>query len=254
MRQIRNISIVINEVLNELDGLAYGPSSVWLEKDRNFFEERYSRIFSLFPEIKKKEIGLEVGLHHGIIAYLVKRIFQVNKLYALEHPATCKQFAKTYLDKLKKNKIILEPCDLRVDRLPWPDSFFDYVIFSEVMEHLIPAAIPSVIRQINGVLKKDKWLLVTTPNIAALLKRINLLFGKNPNEFDLRFHGETYGHIREYTMQELTTVLQQEGFKIAKKGYFSIDSKRNIFTYLEYIFAKVFPSFSTNLWVLARKV
>jgi len=254
MIQKININIIINEVLGELDRLVYGPSSVWSERDKDFFEERYSRILNLFPEIKKKEIGLEIGLHHGIMAFLVKRVFQVNKLYALEHPATCEQFTKKYHDKLKKNKIILEPCNLHTDRLPWPDNFFDFVIFSEVMEHLIPAAIPSVIRQINGVLKKDKWLFVTTPNIAALLKRINLLFGKNPNEFDLRFHGETYGHIREYTMQEIATILQQEGFKIAKKGYFSIDSKRNIFTYLEYIFGKVFPSFSTNLWVLARKV
>lgn len=245
---------VVVTVLDELDGLAYGPSSIWSEKDRYFFEERYSRILNLLPKIKKKEIGLEVGLHHGFMAFLVKRVFQVDKLYTLEHPATCKQFNKRYHDELKKNNIILKPCDLHTDRLPWPDDFFDFVIFSEVMEHLIPATVPSVLRQINRVLKKDKWLFLTTPNIAALLKRINLLFGKNPNEFDLRFHGETYGHIREYTMRELATVLQQEGFKIAKKEYFSIDSKRNIFTYLEYIFAKVFPSFSTNFSVLARKV
>lgn len=245
---------VVATVLNELDELAYGSSSAWSERDKDFFEERYSRVLALLPEIAKKEIGLEVGLHHGIMAFLVKRVFQVDRLYALEHPATCKQFTRRYHNKLKKNKIILKPCDLQSEEFPWPDNFFDFVIFSEVMEHLIPATVPSVFRQMARVLKKDKWLLVTTPNIAALLKRINLLFGKNPNELDLRFHGETYGHIREYTMQELTAVLQQEGFKIAKKGYFSIDSKRSIFTYLEYIFGKVFPSFSTNLWVLARKV
>lgn len=96
--------------------------------------------------------------------------------------------------------------------------------------------------------------MVTTPNAASLLKRINLLFGKNPNEFDLRMHFDTYGHIREYTMKELVSMLQEAGFKIVQKEYFSIDSRRNIFTYLEYIFAKVFPSFSTNLSVLVRKV
>ncbi len=245
---------VVATVLDELDGLAYGPSSKWSEKDRVFLEDRYRRILTLFPEIKRGDIGLEVGLHNGILAFLLKRKFQLNKIYTLEHPTTCKQFTKRYHDGLKKNNIILEPCDLHTDRLPWPDDFFDFVIFSEVMEHLIPAIIPSVIQEINRVLKQDGWFLVTTPNIAAFLKRTNLLFGKNPNEFDLRMHGDTYGHIREYTMRELVIILQEAGFKIAKKEYFSIDSKRNIFTYLEYIFAKVFPSFSTNLSVLARKV
>ena len=145
---------IVKEVIDELDGLAYGSSSVWSEKDRYFFEERYSRILNLLPEIKKKKIGLEVGLHHGIMAFLVKRVFQVDKLYTLEHPATCKQFTKRYHDELKKNNIILKPCDLYTDRLPWPDDFFDFVIFSEVMEHLIPTIIPFVIQEINRVLKQ----------------------------------------------------------------------------------------------------
>lgn len=245
---------IVKEVIDDLDGLAYGPYSKWSKKDKIFLEDRYRRILTLLPEIKRGKVGLEIGLHYGILTFLLKRKLQLDKLYTLEHPATCEQFTKMYRNELKKNKIILKSCDLHADRLPWPNDFFDFVIFSEVMEHLIPAAVPSVFRQINRVLKRDKWLLITTPNIAALLKRINLFFGKNPNEFDLRMHEHTYGHIREYTMGELVDILQEAGFKIVKKGYFSIDSRRNIFTYLEYIFANVFPSFSTNLSVLARKI
>jgi len=250
---VRGEKKIVREILEELNGLAYGAPSKWLEKDMLFLEDRYQRILARFPEVARGEVGLEVGLHHGIVAFLLKRKFRLKKLYALEHPTTCKRFTKKYLAKLEKERIILRACDLHSENLPWPKNFFDFIVFSEIMEHLIPADLPFVIREIRRVLKKGGKLLVTTPNIASLLKRVNLLFGKNPNEFDLRMHFDTYGHIREYTMGEVVNVLQEGGFRIVEKGYLTIDSKRNIFTYLEYLFAKIFPPFSTNLWVLAKK-
>lgn len=54
-------------------------------------------------------------------------------------------------------------------------------------------------------------------------------------------------------MEELTDLLENGGFKILKKNYFMIDTKRNIFTRIENISSKVIPSFANNLAVLARK-
>lgn len=245
---------IIKKILDELNELAFGPSDTWSEKDKIFFQNRYSRIVSLLPEIRSSDIGLEVGLCGGILAFALKRVFLLDKLYTLEHPTTYRQFTKRYLGKLKENKIILEPCDLHVDKFPWPNNFFDFVVFSEIMEHLIPAHVPIVIQEIKRVLKKDGWLFITTPNIASLIKRINLLLGKNPVEFDLNLHEDaTYGHIREYTMGELVIILQNQGFEIVKKDYFMIDEERNLFTRLESIGAKFLPFLANNLAVLAKK-
>jgi len=245
---------IIREVINEINGLAFGSSQVWSKKDKLFFENRYSRILSLLPEIKRDDIGLEVGLCGGILAFSLKRVFLLDKLYTLEHPTTCKQFTKRYLGKLRENKVILEPCDLHADKLSWSNNFLDFVIFSEIMEHLIPAHVPIVIQEIKRVLKKDGWLFITTPNISSLIKRINLLLGKNPVEFDLNLHEDaTYGHIREYTMGELVIILQNQGFEIVKKDYFMIDEKRNLFTRVESIGVKFLPFLANNLAVLAKK-
>ena len=73
--QRENRNVIIKKVINEINGLAFGSSQVWSERDRAFFENRYSRIFSLFPEIKKNDIGLEVGLCGGIMAFSLKKFF-----------------------------------------------------------------------------------------------------------------------------------------------------------------------------------
>ncbi len=248
------IKRTILEVIDNLDGLAFRNSYKYSQKEKVFFEGRYSKIISLLPEIEKYDVGIEIGLGGGIMAFLLKRIFLLEKLFTLEHPSASSMFTEEYLKSLEINKIILKRVDLHSKKLPWPSDFFDFVIFSEVMEHLIPADVPVIIQEMKRVLKKNGWLLVTTPNITSLIKRINLLLGKNPVEFDLRLHeGATYGHIREYTMPELIKILDNDGFKIIKKDYFMIDEKRNYFTRIESLSSKIFPSFANSLGILAKK-
>ncbi len=245
---------IIKEVIDDLNGLVFKNSEPYSEEAKVFFLNRYYEILKLLPEIKKKDIGLEIGLAGGVLAFVVKRLLDLNNLYSLEHPVTFLQYKKSFLDKLIRNKIILEPVDLRKDKMPWKDEFFDFIIFSEVIEHLVPADIPNLMIEINRILKKDGYLIVTTPNISSLLKRINLLLGKNPIEFDLRLHEEaTYGHIREYTMEELIEITKIGNFKIKDKKYFMIDSKRNIFTRLEDVSSRIFPSLANNLAIIAKK-
>lgn len=244
----------IRQIIDDLNGLEFNDSKPYSEKAKIFFEDRYSTIFSLFPEINKNDLGLEIGLSGGILAFSLKQIYNLNKLFTLEHPVTYKKYNIKFINKLKKNNIQLEPIDLRMGKLPWKDNSFNFVVFSEVMEHLIPSDIPAIISEINRILKIGGWLLVTTPNISSLLKRINLLIGKNPIEFDLNLHsGATYGHIREYTLSEVITILQNNNFDIKRKGYFSIDAKRNIFVQIESISAKFISSFGNNLYVIGQK-
>lgn len=245
---------IIRETIDDLNGLAFGSSLLYSPKDKIFFEDRYLKIVSLLPEIKKDDVGLEIGLCGGILAFSLKRIFFLEKLYTLEHPITCKQFTREYLSELKRNRIIFKQVDLHNGKLPWVSKFFNFVIFSDVLEHLIPADIPAVFKEINRVLKKNGWLLVTTPNISSLIKRIKLLLGKSPIGFDLTLHeNATYGHIREYTMNESISLLQSEGFTIVRKNYYMIDVKRSFFTRLEFICSKILPGFANSIGILARK-
>lgn len=244
---------VIREVIEELNGIPFEDAQPYSEKTKVFFEDRYASILELLP-IKKNDVVLEVGLLGGILAFLLKRTFSLRKLYALEHPIICAQYTPRYLRKLKTNSIVLKPVDLRVHKFPWPDQTFNVLVFSEVMEHLIPADVPGILLEMKRVLKKKGFLIVTTPNIGSLLKRINLLFGKNPIEFDLTLHEEAvFGHIREYTMSELVEILQSEKFKIIEKRYLMFDAKRSLFTRIEAASAKVFPFLANDLAIIAQK-
>ncbi|MDH5683863.1 MAG: class I SAM-dependent methyltransferase [candidate division WOR-3 bacterium] len=110
----------------------------------------------------------------------------------------------------------------------------DMVIMAEVIEHLYTAP-TLVFNFIKSFLKEDGYLLIQTPNAAALIKRINLLFGKNPYEM-IRENRDNPGHFREYTKAELFSIAQKSGFKIIRfiyKNYFNrLSLKEKIYGFI----------------------
>ncbi len=251
---MNSIRKIVRQTLNELDGLAFKNQEKYSKQAKDFFEDRYSKVISLIPQVKSNAVGLEIGLCSGVLAFSIKRCLNLERLYSLEHPGTVKLYKPKFLNKVKEENIVCTSVDLRKGKLPWKSNFLDFIIFSEVMEHLVPSDIPYILREFKRVLKKDGFLLITTPNIASLVKRLNLLKGKNPVEFDLTIHdGGTFGHIREYSIEELINILNNQNFSILKKGYFEIDINRNIFTKIENYISKAFPFFSNNLKIVAKK-
>jgi len=78
----------------------------------------------------------------------------------------------------------------------------DCAVFTEVLEHLHYYYVPSVLEKINRALKKVGYLILTTPNIVSLFRRLKLLLGKQP----IYRH-----HAREYTMEETWGWLRRPG-------------------------------------------
>jgi 2-polyprenyl-3-methyl-5-hydroxy-6-metoxy-1,4-benzoquinol methylase len=101
-------------------------------------------------------------------------------------------------------------CDLERDELNFNNA--DCVVFAEVLEHLHYYYVPLVLSKINKVLKLEGVLILTTPNIASLSRRLRLLLGIQPI-----YHY----HVREYTMKEVISLLRVAGFEIIK-SYYSI--------------------------------
>lgn len=91
------------------------------------------------------------------------------------------------------------PCKL-------PRQQYDMVIFSEVIEHLEDDS--KALQDIWKVLKPSGRLVITTPSLNAPLYRLGLL-----TEFD-----KEVGHLRRYTLSDLTRLLKRNGYKIAKAG------------------------------------
>jgi SAM-dependent methyltransferase len=80
----------------------------------------------------------------------------------------------------------------------------DCAVFTEVLEHLHYYCAPLGLSRINRALKHGGVLILTTPNIASLFRRLRLLLGIQP----------TYQyHAREYTMREVVSLLREAGFE-----------------------------------------
>lgn len=141
-------------------------------------------------------------------------------------------------------------CNLETDSLPYPDNFFDLVIYTEVIEHL-QKNYQGSLDEIYRVIKPKKFILFSTPNRHALWK------------FFLpdRVNKE---HIKEFTMKECLMMLKTAGFSIIfnqfmtyltySKNYYFIDFTkfRPIYS-LYHSVVNFIPKFRESILILASK-
>jgi len=146
--------------------------------------------------------------------------------------------------------------------LPYPNDHFNAVILSEVLEHLSFNPLP-VLQEINRILKKGGILYITTPNQVRKRNRMNILFGLSIRD-DIRdsviqLDGEKKKicgmHWREYTLSELTQMLEITGFTVSSY-YYSTWTKK-IYSFVDKIVNAIvgmfFPSLENSITIIARK-
>lgn len=85
--------------------------------------------------------------------------------------------------------------------LPYKDKSFDFVIASDLLEHIEDDVI--AIQQMHRVLKKGGFLIITVP----------------AHKFLWSEHDEALGHRRRYTRNELLTKLKTAGFEVERINY-----------------------------------
>lgn len=189
--------------------LSYIRSSIFDKRELEYFlihKDRYRTILHHIQHLNlpARAKVLDVGCYppHMFIA-LQKMGFELSGISSEHEPV------KT------KNVVVL---NIEKDELPFKKEFFDVVLFSEVMEHLVVNPLV-YLEKFKTVLKKDGVLLVTTPNAAGLHKRIPALLGRS-TYFPLEQVYQTklddgsiyHRHNREYTKKELEEILQKAGF------------------------------------------
>ncbi|MFH1678530.1 MAG: class I SAM-dependent methyltransferase [Candidatus Omnitrophota bacterium] len=118
-----------------------------------------------------------------------------------------------------KNEIDFRKGDL-TQGLPFEDGSFDCVVMLEVIEHLKDPYF--VLREINRILKKDGFLLLSTPNILNLKSRVRFLFEgtydyfrEPPLELAVSPKHRFFDiHVFAYKYPELEYILFDAGFSI----------------------------------------
>ncbi|MCI4336456.1 MAG: class I SAM-dependent methyltransferase [Thermoplasmata archaeon] len=89
--------------------------------------------------------------------------------------------------------------------LSLPPDYFAAAIASEVFEHL-PECAPHLLARVAKVVRPGGIVGITVPNQARLANRVRLLTGRSVVESPTRAYHRPwmgYGHLHEYTMDEL---------------------------------------------------
>ena len=148
---------------------------------------------------------LDVGSGNGELIDRVLREFPDVKPRACDYRG----------DLLAIEGMTADVANLNDDPLPYPDSSFDLVTCTEVIEHL--EHYRSALREMARVLRPGGVLIVTTPNVLNLRSRLRyLLFGFynmfGPLRLDDDRHHSTHGHINPVPYFYLAHALSGAGF------------------------------------------
>jgi SAM-dependent methyltransferase len=166
--------------------------------------------------------------------------------YFVTHPEVRKRQARFGIPDIREY-------DLPNARVPFDDAGFDVVNFAESIEHLNFNPLPAI-TEFRRLLKPGGRLIVTTPNAVRLGARVKFLMGRNVfADLDTLCRGDAYSvHFREYTMDELCTLLEWGGFSIARRECRYLYPVSGVERALKAVVRAVAPHLGGNLIVVGQ--
>lgn len=191
--------------------------------------------------LENKKI-LDIGCYDGSFLSLIKN--RNNDFFGIE--ASDQGVRETKNKEIEVKQFFFD------DKTPIPfeDSFFDIVVAGEIIEHIYDTDF--FLREIYRILKPSGKLLISTPNIASLGRRIMLIFGISPILEISPNEADSSGHIRYFTYKDLAKLLKKHNFilKIRKSDVVNFSSGGKI---KSKTLAKILPNISQSLIALYEK-
>jgi len=132
---------------------------------------------------------------------------------------------------------------------PYNKNTFNTITAGEIIEHIYDTDF--FLKEIKRILKPNGFLILSTPNIATLGRRLMLLFGINPLIETSLTQGS--GHIRYFTINSLQKLLEKHDFKIIIFTSDTINFTNNG-QFQSQVLAKIFPNFGARLIVKAINI
>jgi SAM-dependent methyltransferase len=191
------------------------------QEARTYFEKhlpRLARTLTLIPKSQSSGRILELGCYMQITPFLCRwsGYRDVRGAYYGTLGRTEQRFASVRGEQFEAR---LDLFDAERDQFPYDDGYFETVLASEVIEHMLRDPM-RLLLECRRVLEEGGRLIVTTPNIASLTSVARVLHGyDNPQIFYLYERPRTNDttevpHVREYTAFELRDAVQAAGFEI----------------------------------------
>jgi 2-polyprenyl-3-methyl-5-hydroxy-6-metoxy-1,4-benzoquinol methylase len=163
---------------------------------------------------------LEIGCGAGNTGKMLKQQGKASEVVGIEKVPEIAEIAKTVLDKVVCG-------DVETAELPLSKEYFDYVIASEVLEHLYDPW--SLVDKLRIYLRKGGYIIASLPNIRnwRIVKGLVL-----KGEWEYSHDGALDNtHLRFFTKKSMTRLFQSKGFvviSIVPKFKYDIGNRYNI--------------------------
>ncbi len=179
--------------------------------------------FDCYIKGKEKPLVLEIGVSEFAVFY--KYYFPGIRLVTLDRPKELNGFEADYCINTAGAERHYH-IDLNKEKLSPgygdpPLGKFDYIICTEVLEHLIVNPV-GFLTDLLGILKPDGFLYLTTPNFFRYDNINKISNGVNPQMVypGVEKNKDAHHHFREYEMNELLQFTAEAGGGIVE-NYFS---------------------------------
>jgi SAM-dependent methyltransferase len=200
---LRTAGTAIGYRLHQLHLLRRGNYFVDLGERYSLKRNRHSSHMQILDTLETGSTVLDLGCGRSLLAgEYAKRGITVIGVDSLPEDEVS-PFLQTYV-----RHDLEEPLDLPFGRI------FDYVILSDVIEHIKDR--DSVMASLRRSLKPGGRLVISTGNVAIWFYRVSLLLG--------RFEYGPRGildrtHVHLYTLDSFERFVQQNGYRLLEKGY-----------------------------------
>lgn len=206
----------------------------------NFHPADHVRIKKVLEMIGSKNKVLDIGCDNGTIGSLIRK--KGNEVYGVDLSVDAIKFAK-------EKEIQVLVADMK-SIFPFLENSFDVVFAGEIIEHIYDT--DQFLDEVKRVLRPYGHLVLTTPNLASLGRRVLLLLGKNPIiEVSpvISPVGKSVGHIRYFVKESITKLLRSHGFNVDRivsdAVNFDYSGRSGI------SLAKIFPTLGKSLIIKA---
>lgn len=204
---------------------------------------RYTEVYNfIIQECGSNKLICDLGCGDGSLGELLLR--NKNLVYGIES-------VKTQADIASTKGINTYIADLNYEKLSFESCFFDVVIATEVIEHLLNP--DNLLKEAYRILKNDGIFIVTTPNLASLGRRLFLLLGKNPVIEVSPKEENAVGHLRYFVKESLSQLLKKHKFLTFKftSDVINFDKRGMV---RSSVLAKIFPVFGRTLICVCKKI
>ncbi|MBA4318825.1 MAG: hypothetical protein C0412_10530 [Flavobacterium sp.] len=159
---------------------------------------------SIIPGLVKKEkaLVLDVGCNTGMIGREIMRK-KMGVVDGVDINEEALRQAGAFYRKVFQR-------DLSSGEVAIEDEKYDYIIFSDVLEHLSRPDL--ILRGVGKYLKDDGRIIISLPNVARMEIRLGLLMGK----FDYAPGILSEDHLRFFTRKRALKMIEKCGYEAEK--------------------------------------